>query len=113
MKTGLAMRGRLLFRRFPHEEAAFAIMRNHPPAQPAAQQTDGRSGQLDGSTGGTHRPATRAGPAVPLHVDVANRIATALPELIADAEDGRLSYLPTTPSLGAKATQSLLCVRSE
>src|SRR2546425_1207180 len=42
LKTGLAMRGRFCFRRLPHEEAPFAIIRNHPPAQPAAQKTDNR-----------------------------------------------------------------------
>src|SRR5206468_12300230 len=42
LKTGLAMRGRLFFRKLPHEEGPFAVIRNHPPAQSAAQQTEGR-----------------------------------------------------------------------
>src|SRR5947207_9997019 len=31
------MRGRYFFRRFPHEGTPFAVIRNHPPAQSAAQ----------------------------------------------------------------------------
>jgi hypothetical protein len=35
------MWGRSFFSTFPHQETSFAVIRNHPPAQPAAQQTGG------------------------------------------------------------------------
>ena len=82
MKTGLAIRGRCFFRWFPHEEATSAIIRNHPPAQSAAQQPEGHEWVPRRPDEGTRRRATRALRTVPLHVEVANRIATALAELI-------------------------------
>ncbi len=59
------MRGRSFFSTFPHEETSFAVIRNHPPAQSAAQQTEKRRWGARRPDAPNSPPDTRSPPSVP------------------------------------------------